>query len=948
MKQLPSSYSAKETEAKLRETWNEKGVFKANPESEKPHFCVMMPPPNVTGVLHMGHAMDDTLQDILVRWHSMQGYDVLWVPGTDHAGIATQTVVEKHLIKTEGKRRCEYEREEFVSRIFDWKEKSQSRIIEQLKAVGCACDWSHLRFSMDEVCSKAVRTMFKKLFELDLIYRGDYLVNWDPVTGTALADDEVEYEEKQSFLWTIRYPIEGFDFSLSVATTRPETVLGDTAVAVNPTDERYKNLVGLFVRHPITKKRLPIIADDYVDPAFGTGVVKITPAHDPNDYQIGLRHNLPLINILTKEGRINAHGDCYQGMTTQEAREAILSELKNQGNLVKVEPHTHRVGVSYRSKAIIEPMLSKQWFVKVSSIKHILRSYVEKKEVSLFPSHWDGIYFQWIDNLRDWCISRQLWWGHRIPIWYRKDNSDIMICSDGEGDPEEVASHPDDWTRETDVLDTWFSSALWPFSTLGWPNQTKELKAYFPNSTLITGHDILFFWVARMIMMSHFAFGTVPFKKSFLHGLIYSKSYWRKKEGEGITYVTQEERKEYDLGKATPPDVMSRWEKMSKSKGNVLDPMEIIEEYGADAMRFALASSVTEARQIDLDRRKFEEFRNFSNKLWNGSRFILMYLSPEEGTSFCDCVKAFNPKDITLEDRWILSRLHKAQNTLKKYLTEYQFDKASYTAYSFFWDEFCSWWIECSKPALSGREGLEKEKNKKALASVLLLETLQLLHPFVPFVTEEIYSYLREGFLQSSLAEITDKQGFEFLRAGIKTILASSLLAETLLSSTCPLFEKEEAEFERMKNTVTQIRAIRGEMKLSPGTAIDLVFFSPENSTLLPLLKNNERLLRALLKVQTVTFDTLEGTRPLFGSSAPLEDLELMIPLPKELYEQEQKRIQKELIKLEFSVEKTKKQLEYPGFSDKAPPHVIENMTKGLVQQEKEIALLKEKQKLFQ
>ena len=655
-----------------------------------------------------------------------------------------------------------------------------------------------------------------------------------------------------------------------------------------------------------------------------------------------------MINILTKDGKINAHGAPYQGMTTQEAREAILEELTRQGNLLKKEPHLHRVGVSYRSKAIIEPMLSKQWFVRVSSIKHILRAYVEEKQVRLFPAHWDSVYFQWIDNLRDWCISRQLWWGHRIPIWYRKDNPDVMICYDGEGEPEEVALHRDDWERETDVLDTWFSSALWPFSTLGWPNKTPELSTYFPNSTLITGHDILFFWVARMIMMSHFAFGTVPFKESFLHGLIYSKSYWRKKEGESLAYVTHNERKEFDLGKPTPPDVMSRWEKMSKSKGNVIDPMEIVDEYGADAMRFALASSVTEARHIDLDRRKFEEFKNFSNKLWNGSRFILMYLFPEEGTPFVDCIKSFHIKDILLEDSWILSRLHKAQTLIKKHLLEYQFDKASYIAYSFFWDEFCAWWIECSKPALSGKEGLEKEKNKKALAALLLFETLQLLHPFIPFITEEIYSYLREGILQSHVKANLASKAFPFLHEALENILNSSLLAETTTSSQCPLYEDDETSFERMKNAVTQVRAIRGEMKLTPGLPIDIIFFSPNGSSLFHLLKTHERLLRALLKIQMVRYETLQGTRPLFGSLAPIEDLELMIPLPKELYEQEQKRIQKELLKLELSIEKTRKQLEYPGFRDKAPPHVIENMTKGLLQQEKEISLLKEKQQLFQ
>ena len=947
MKQLAPSYSAKDVEMKFKKVWGEQGVFQAKNDEKKPHFCIVMPPPNVTGVLHMGHATVNTLQDILVRWKKMRGYDVLWIPGTDHAGIATQTVVEKHLLKTEGKHRHEYSREEFVQHIFEWKDKSQNHIIEQLKALGCSCDWSRFRFSMDEICSKAVRTMFKKLFDLNLIYKGDYLVNWDPITGTALADDEVEYEEKQGFLWTIRYPIEKSELSLSVATTRPETVLGDTAIAVHPTDKRYKHLIGLFVRHPITKNLLPIIADEYVDPAFGTGVVKITPAHDPNDYQIGLRHSLPSINIMTKDGRINAPGTVYHGLKKDEARQTILNDLKAQGNLLATSPYIHRVGVSYRSKAIIEPILSKQWFVRVSSIKAILRSYVEKKEVRLFPSHWEEMYFHWIDNLRDWCISRQLWWGHRIPIWYRKDNPEIMICFDGEVEPEEIKVDREKWERETDVLDTWFSSALWPFSTLGWPEKTKDLADYFPNSALITGHDILFFWVARMIMMSHFTFGTVPFKDCFLHGLIYSKSYWRKKEGESVTYLTQEEKKEYDLGNPTPPDIMSKWEKMSKSKGNVIDPMEIINEYGADAMRFALASSVTEARHIDLDRRKFSEFKNFSNKLWNGSRFVLMYLFPEEGSSFQECIRTFDVKTLQLEDRWILSCLHKAELIQNQRLSEYQFDKAAYAAYSFFWDEVCAWWIECSKPAFLGKEGKEQESNKKAIAAVILMKTLQLLHPFVPFITEEIYSCLRQGVLESSLNKKQIPKECSFFYNTIQTILSASLLSESDSTSLFPSDEKTESSFESIKQIVNQIRTIRGEMKVPPGMTINLFLFSPPNSSFLALLKNNERILKMLLKVKDIRYENPQAIHPPFGSSTIFQDIEVMIPLPNELYEQEKKRIEKELLKFELSYEKTKKQLEYPGFRDKAPSQVIEDMSQGLKQQQKEISLLKEKQKLF-
>ena len=943
MKELPTSYSSLDTEAKRRNMWYERGVFHANPVSTKPHFTVMMPPPNVTGVLHMGHAMDETLQDILVRWKKMHGYDVLWVPGTDHAGIATQTVVERNLMKSEGKRRTDYPREVFLQKVFEWKEKSQAHILSQVRALGCACDWDRLRFTMDERCSKAVRTMFKRLFELGLIYRGNYLVNWDTVTGTALADDEVEYEERQGFLWTIRYPLKQGDEALFVSTTRPETMLGDTALAVHPEDPRYKAFVGQEVIHPITHHIIPIIADSYVDPEFGTGVVKITPAHDPNDYQMALRHNLSMVNILTKEGRINEEGLEYKGMSVLEAREAIVQRLEKQQSLARVEPHLHRVGVSYRSKAVIEPMLSKQWYVRVSSIKGPLRKYVEEKQVKIFPSHWESTYFQWIDNLRDWCISRQLWWGHRIPIWYNKKNQDLMLCTDSEEPPEEVQAHPDEWEQDPDVLDTWFSSGLWPFSTLGWPEKTADLAAYFPNSTLITGHDIIFFWMARMVMMSHFAFNQVPFHETFLHGLIYSKSYWRKKEGEAVAYVSHEERKAFDLGTVPiPSDVSSKWEKMSKSKGNVIDPLEIVEEYGADAMRFALASSVTDARQIDLDRRKFEEFRNFTNKIWNGARFVLLQVS-QDAPSLDSCFEAYSETLLQIEDRWILSRFHRALKELESHLASYAFDKASTIAYSFFWDDFCSWWIECSKPALFGKEGEALQKNKKALASILLLDTMKMLHPFAPFITEELYSYLKE-LLQPIPCTTLHSYVFE----GLHSLHQAEVLAEALFPKEVPLFSHEEIDFARLQNAITQIRAVRGEMKIPPGTPIELELFAPKGSDLLHLIKQEERLVKLIVKAHTISSHEMESKRPSFGSSCSLEDVEMVVPLPTELQEQEKKRLEKEIGKLSLSIEKTKQQLARPGFKEKAPSHLIEGLEKGLLQQEKDLALLQANLKRFE
>ncbi len=593
--QLPKAYTPKDVEEKWYTFWESKGFFKADSHSSKPAYCISIPPPNVTGVLHMGHALVDTLQDVLVRWKRMSGFEALWVPGTDHAGIATQTVVERHLMATTGKRRKEFSREDFLDHVWKWKEQSQSQILSQLKKVGCSCDWSRLAFTMDDKRNRAVRTMFKKMFDDKLIYRGDYLVNWDPVTQTALADDEVEYEERDSFLWYFRYPLSDHSGHIVIATTRPETMLGDTAIAVSPNDERYHQFVGKTAIQPMAKRPIPIITDRFVDPAFGTGAVKITPAHDPNDYEMGLSHKLPFINVLTPDGRMNENAGQFAGMTKEEARTAVVEGMRDLGLLLKIEPHKNRVGISYRSKAVIEPYLSKQWFVRMTKFKPLLRSVVEEKKVRLIPSNWENTYFHWIDNLRDWCISRQLWWGHRIPIWYRKDDPEVMICYDGPDVPPEVRKDPEAWVQDEDVLDTWFSSSLWPFSVLGWPDHTDDLKKFYPNSTLITGHDILFFWVARMILMGEYALNTPPFPETFLHGLIYGKSYWRIQKDGSVAYATPQERLSFDLGEPIPSNVHSKWEKMSKSKGNIIDPLEIIESYGTDAMRMGLCASATHA-----------------------------------------------------------------------------------------------------------------------------------------------------------------------------------------------------------------------------------------------------------------------------------------------------------------------------------------------------------------
>ncbi len=542
MEELPKSYESQAIEAKWYKFWEQQGYFKADPASPKKPYCIVIPPPNVTGVLHIGHALVNTLQDILIRWHRMRGFETLWVPGTDHAGISTQTVVERHLIQTQGKRRKDFSREDFLEHVWRWKEENENKILNQLRRLGCSCDWSRRRFTMDAGNNRAVRTMFKKLFDAKLIYRGDYLVNWDPVTQTAIADDEVEYEDKESFLWFFKYPFKDGSGFAHVATTRPETMLGDTAIAVTPKDPRYQNLIGKMVIQPMSEREIPIIGDPFVDPEFGTGMVKVTPAHDPNDYQMGLNHNLPFINIMTPDGKINENGGRFKGLTMEEARHQIIAGMKKLGFLEKTDPHLNRVGVSYRSKAIIEPYMSKQWFVKMAPFAPKLRAAVVEERTKLIPKNWETTYFHWIDNLRDWCISRQLWWGHRIPIWYKIENPEQMICYDGEGNPPEVDQNPNQWRQDEDVLDTWFSSALWPFATLGWPETTADLKRFYPNSVLVTGHDILFFWVARMILMGEYAMGQVPFPETFLHGLIYGKSYWRTTPEGGITYVPENER----------------------------------------------------------------------------------------------------------------------------------------------------------------------------------------------------------------------------------------------------------------------------------------------------------------------------------------------------------------------------------------------------------------------
>lgn len=916
---MEKAYDAKKTDAKWYQFWEEEKFFQADASSAKPPYSIVIPPPNVTGVLHMGHALVNTLQDILIRWKRMCGYETLWVPGTDHAGIATQTVVERHLIATEGKKRKDYSRDDFLKIVWEWKEKSETIILNQLKRLGASCDWSRLRFTMDDGCTRAVKTMFKKLFDSGLIYRGNYLVNWDPITQTALADDEVEYEERQSHLWYFKYHLVDGSGYVRIATTRPETMLGDTAVAVSPNDSRYSALIGRRLRLPILDREIPIIADHHVDPEFGTGAVKITPAHDPNDYRIGIDHALEMVNILTPDGFINENGGPFRGLSREEAREEVVKHMKSLGLLEKIEPYTLRVGVSYRSKAVIEPYLSKQWFVKMAPFVQTLRDAALSGEVKILPKSWENTYFHWVNNLRDWCISRQLWWGHRIPVWYRKDDPETMICHNGSGLPEEVALDPDLWEQDSDVLDTWFSSALWPFSTLGWPDNTPDLEKFYPTSVLVTGHDILFFWVARMIMMGKEAMGQAPFPETFLHGLIYGKSYWRENEGGGITYISGSEKKEYDLGKPTPKGVFSKWEKLSKSKGNVIDPLDMIEEYGTDAVRMSLCACANQSPQIDLDRRRFEEFKNFANKVWNGARFVFMNLEDLSSEELC---KGLDESLLSLEDKWILSAVNRINGEINQNLERYQFDQAAMLAYDFFWKEFCAYYVEIAKPVLFGKVGTEKERrNKQKLLVIVLLNSIRLLHPMAPFITEELFQNLKNQFPHLA-KENTDP----YTEAAVEALLSPACVVAPYPKSIRPsdMLPEVEKRFATLEKIIYTVRNIRGEMKIPPQVATDVYLVGPG-------LEEELRIIRALVKADKVELIS-QAPDLIFYATGIVEEFTVIVPLPKELAEKERGRLEKELEKATQNSQRVEKLLSNPDFLEKAKPDLIEKQRELLAQ----------------
>lgn len=925
------TYDPSIVEDKWYAFWKENGFFEADNQSQKEPYCIILPPPNVTGVLHMGHALVNTLQDIIIRYKKMKGFETLWVPGTDHAGISTQTVVERHLHAKTGKRRSDFSREEFLSHVWQWKEDHQERILGQLQKLGSSLDWTRLRFTMDQQSTKAVRSMFKKMFDDGLIYRGDYLVNWDPVIQTAIADDEVEYEEKESCLYYIKYQIEGSDEHLVVATTRPETMLGDVAVAVGVKDERFAHLIGKNVILPIVNRQIPVIEDRYVDPKFGTGAVKMTPAHDFNDYEVCRRHDLKMINILNPDGTLNDQCGEFEGLSTEAARDAVVKKLRDMSLLEKTEPHMHRVGVSYRSKAVIEPYLSKQWFIKMEPFKQKLIDAVSSGRVKIVPKDWEKVYNHWINNLRDWCISRQLWWGHRIPVWYHKADKNRVVCHDGDDLPKEVADEPEMWYQDEDVLDTWFSSSLWPLTTLGWPEKTDDLKKFYPTSVLITGHDILFFWVARMIAMGEYAEDQVPFHQTFIHGLIYGKSYWRNNDDGSIAYVLPEERIAYELGEPVPDDVFSKWEKMSKSKGNVIDPIEIINQYGADAMRLALTSSVTHARQIDLDRRRFEEFKNFANKVWNASRFLFMNLNENEKTKMPalnedELMKGIDRSLFTLEDRWILSRLNRSIKLIEESFDAYDFDVIANKAYAFFWDEFCAYYLEACKPYLFGKAGTSAQRtNKQKILVIVMLASIRLLHPIAPFITEELFSLLKNRFLhlKKSGSDAYTKDVIEALSADVIALAPFPKIKEEDIS------DEVEEEWNLACEVIYAIRNIRAEMQIPPITATDVFISGSKN------LLTHAELVKSLVRIDRLEFTGEIEPKLDHASTAFITDMKVFVPLPEALKIKERGRLEKELEKHVRQIEVLTKKLSNEAFVSKAPEELVDK-TKSLLQQSEE------------
>jgi len=853
--QLSKVFEPHAAEEKWYRYWQDNDFFHAIDGSDKPQFSIVIPPPNVTGMLHMGHALNNALQDIMIRYRRMQGYNAMWMPGTDHAGIATQNVVEQELAK-EGLTRHDLGREKFIARVWEWKEKYGGVITNQLKRLGCSCDWQRERFTMDAGLSQAVREVFVRLYNDGLIYQGDYIVNWCPRCHTAISDLEVEFVEEAGHLWDIRYPYADGSGEIIVATTRPETMLGDTAVAVNPNDPRYKDKIGKTVILPLVNREIPIIGDDYVTMDFGSGAVKITPSCDPADFAMADRHNLEIIKIMDGSAVINENGGVYQGQDRFECRANVVKDLEKGGFLGKIEPYTHNVGHCYRCKTTIEPAVSKQWFVKVAPLAKAATAAVIKGKTRIIPSMWEATYFEWMTNIRDWCISRQIWWGHRIPVWYCDGCGNMIVSAQ---DPSHCpACKGSELRQEEDVLDTWFSSALWPFSTLGWPEQTPALKTFYPTSLLVTGFDILFFWVARMMMMGLYTMKDVPFRDVYLHALV------RDEHGD----------------------------KMSKSKGNIIDPLEMIDKFGTDAFRFTLAAFTAQGRDVRMSEERIEGYKFFVNKIWNATRFVLMNIE-----DYPDGEPRVDPAARSLPDRWIESRLRRTIAEVIKGLDEYKFNEATGSIYRFIWHEYCDWYLELAKPVLYGREASAARLAAQNTLYRVLKTVMKLLHPTMPFLTEEIWQ------------TIVNDRG-------------------SIMVSPFPTLEeyvddpRAEAEMELIMEAITKIRTIRGEMGIAPAKKLRAILSAPDESTL-TILAAGARYISGLAGLENL--ETGVGlAEPKGAATGVVGGVQVFVLLEGAIdVAAEQARLEKELAKLDKELAIVQRKLANSDFRAKAAAAVV-------------------------
>jgi valyl-tRNA synthetase len=872
-KQFDKSYEPHEVEKRWYSYWEDEQLFAADEQGPQKSYAIVIPPPNVTGVLHMGHALNNTMQDILCRYRRLQGDNVLWMPGTDHAGIATQNVVEKSLAQ-KGTDRHQLGRDKFIEAVWQWREKYGSAIINQLKRLGASCDWKRERFTMDEGLSRAVRKVFVQLYEEGLIYRGNYIINWCHRCHTALADLEVEHEEHNGHLYHIHYPYPDGSGGIVVATTRPETMLGDTAVAVHPEDERYCNIEAETVILPLMNREIPIIRDSYVDMSFGTGGLKITPAHDPNDFEIGARHDLASVKVISDAGNMTAEAGKFEGMDRFECRDAVVAELERQGLLVKVEPYQHSVGHCYRCKTVVEPNLSKQWFVSVKPLAEKAIAAVENGQTRIIPEMWTNTYYDWMNNIRDWCVSRQIWWGHQIPAWTCDGCGEIVVAMEAPQTCPDCGGN--NLVQETDVLDTWFSSALWPFSTMGWPDETPLLKTFYPTSVLVTGFDILFFWVARMMMMGIHFMDDIPFKDVYVHALV------RDEDGK----------------------------KMSKSKGNVIDPLDVIDRYGTDAFRFTLAAFAAQGRDIKMSEKRVDGYRHFINKLWNAARFSLMHLD----RGYDD----LNLKNLSLPDKWIFSRLGRVTEEVADALDGYRFNEAAGTLYNFVWHEFCDWYLEAIKPALYDKEGPQAKESTRAVLWRVLHDTLVLLHPFIPFVTEEIWAHM------------PGTNG---------SIMKSAYPAQSVDAAGSKLLQESESKMEILMGVITGIRNVRGEMNISPTMALQVLIQSEDEKTR-KIMETQRDLIINLARLNSLEVQNA-GEKPKSSATAVVNSASIFVLLEGIIdFAKETKRLEKEIKKLAADLTTVANKLKNEGFLSKAPSDVIEKV------REKQGFLLEKQQKI--